>query len=116
MTTLVTPLTPGAASVSEAKRGLAERLCERVQTVPGRLALVLIFTLLLKVVRVQMWWESGIVLALLSAFPRQRRPLLTIAAICWIFVVPPLLQSPLYEDQLVKLAVRDAALPWVRFG
>src|SRR5438874_12566189 len=103
MTTLVTPLTPGAATatatVREAKRSLNERLCERVQSVPGRLALVLIFTLLLKVVRVQMWWESGIVLALISAFPRQRRPLITIAAICWIFMVPPLLQNPLYQDQ-----------------
>lgn len=91
------------------------RFCAFAQTLAGRVALVLIFTAMLKATRVSAWWETGIVLLLISVFPTHRKTLVTLAAIAWVFIAPPLLINALYPNQAFALAQRHGAESWTRF-
>jgi hypothetical protein len=60
------------------------------RTVWGRLVLVAGFTALLGVLSVAAWWQTGVVLVLTSLFPERRRLVVMAAALCWIYLAPPL--------------------------
>jgi hypothetical protein len=74
------------------------------QTTAGRLALVALFTFLSIPLNPGSWLQIGIVLMLISLLPERRRVLLALAAICWVFLHPPL-----DLDLLLELARRRSA-------
>ena len=59
------------------------------RSLAGRLALVVVFTALLAVRGGSRWWQTGLVLALTSAFPQHRKRLLVLAALCWVYLDRP---------------------------
>src|SRR4051794_27537405 len=91
------------------------RLMDIASTLLGRLAMVVIFTGLMLVTRVQAWWLAGAFLAALSIAPQYRRPLLTLAAMCWVFVIPPLLSDPHLPGLMAQIAHDRGAQRWMRF-
>src|SRR5687767_14872243 len=103
------------AEATRAKGAWEERLCAIAQTLGGRVAMVVAFALMLKATRIAAWWETGVVLLLLSAFPAKRKGIVTLAAVAWVFVSPPLLINQLYPNQALKLAQRHGAEYWARF-
>jgi hypothetical protein len=80
------------------------------RTVWGRLALVAVFTTMLGVASATAWWQTGAFLALTSLFPERRRLVLMAAALCWIYLAPPL-----RIGVLESLAGQHGAERWLPF-
>jgi hypothetical protein len=64
-------------------------LLEFARTKPGRLVIVAVFSGLLALSGLEFWKQTGIVLALISLFPAQRRFLMTVAALWWVHLRIP---------------------------
>jgi hypothetical protein len=86
-----------------------------VKTIPGRLGLLVIFTGLMAVTRVPAWWQTSIVLALISLFPRHRKILVTLAALGWLVLMPPLLKHPTDPHLFAQFAAAKGAGEWLKF-
>jgi len=61
-----------------------------VRTAPGRLALVVVFTALLRLSGFALWLPTGAILLAASFFPARRRFIFFFAALYWIYRDPPL--------------------------
>ncbi|MEO6435648.1 MAG: hypothetical protein ABIP55_07785, partial [Tepidisphaeraceae bacterium] len=79
------------------------------RTALGRLVLLGAFTAALAGLRVEWWWQIGIVLALTSLLPARRKQVLVLAAAAWVFLRPPVDLALLQE-----LAPQRGAGPWVK--
>src|SRR5262245_20152992 len=113
MTTVSVPL--GAAPRPLELRG---RLHAFARTMLGRLVLVGVFTMLLAATRPGEWklaGAAGVVLTLMSLFPAQRKLFLALAAIGWIFLMPPLLDKTIVPGELKTLAEKHSADGLLKF-
>lgn len=85
-----------------------DRLLAFLQTAPGRVAIVALFTALLAVMGGPAWPAVGLALLLTTFLPGRRRELLAAATVAVVFVSPPL-----DLDLLAELGAARGATAWL---
>jgi hypothetical protein len=108
--TVISAQSPSITAAPAALVPWRERAFTRLQTRVGRLAMVAAFTVMMFGLRMPLWWQTAIVLTLITLLPARRTMLVALAALAWIFLEPPVDFA-----LLAQLAPAHAAENWLKF-